>query len=103
MRNLFQETHASFKNFHRALCARFGYVHDEREWQRDQVSLEEHIAGQVDRLRQALAECTESLEGEFIQKYHGQKPEDMHPVTRRDYDRDMAEIEGYKAISKESP
>ncbi|WP_207285167.1 hypothetical protein [Pseudomonas sp. FW300-N2A2] len=103
MRNLFQETHASFKNFHRALCARFGYVHDERDWQRDQVSLEEHIAGQIDRLRQALAGCTESLAGEFIQKYQGQQPDDMHPVTRRDYDRDMAEIEGYKAISKESP
>lgn len=38
----------------------------------------------------------------MLQKYHGQKPEDMHPVTRRDYDRDMAEVEGYKALSKES-
>lgn len=34
----------SFKNFHRQLCERFGYAHDEVEWQRDQVSLIEHIA-----------------------------------------------------------
>jgi len=52
-------------------------------------------------LRKALSECTASLEGEMLQKYHGKKPEDMHPVTRRDYDRDMAEINGYKALSKE--
>jgi hypothetical protein len=142
MRNLFQETHASFKNFHRSLCTRFGYAHDERDWQRDQMSLEEHIAGQmralkaentkllgrirsmidqttplvpvpgdpmwsrritIDELRKALAECTASLEGEVLQKYHGQQPDDMHPVTRRSYDRDMAEIDGYKAISKETP
>lgn len=55
----------------------------------------------IDELRKALAECTASLEGEVLQKFHGQKPEDMHPVTRREYDRDMAEINGYKALSKE--
>lgn len=37
----------AFKNFHRALCARFKYSHDEKDWRRDQVSLEEHIAKQV--------------------------------------------------------
>ncbi|UWF46897.1 hypothetical protein NYP20_16230 [Pseudomonas sp. N3-W] len=37
---------ASFKNFHRSLCARFGYFHDDIDWQRDQMSLEEHIATQ---------------------------------------------------------
>ncbi|RVD77074.1 hypothetical protein [Pseudomonas koreensis] len=57
--------------------------------------------GVLGKLGVALAECTASLEGEVLQKYHGQKPEDMHPVTRREYDRDMAEIEGYKALSKE--
>lgn len=35
---------ASFKNFHRLLCERFGYTHDEKDWQRDQLSLIEHIA-----------------------------------------------------------
>jgi ribosomal protein S14 len=33
-----------FKNFHRLLCERFGYVHDEKDWERDQLSLIEHIA-----------------------------------------------------------
>jgi hypothetical protein len=33
-----------FKNFHRALCERFEYVHDEKDWKRDQLSLIEHIA-----------------------------------------------------------
>lgn len=37
----------SFKNFHRQLCERFGYGHDEVDWQRDQVSLIEHIAKQA--------------------------------------------------------
>lgn len=37
-------TEHEFKNFHRSLCERFGYVHDEIDWKRDQVSLEEWIA-----------------------------------------------------------
>ncbi|WP_411835647.1 hypothetical protein ACLBNB_19935 [Pseudomonas chlororaphis subsp. aurantiaca] len=37
---------AGFKNFHRSLCERFGYYHDDIDWQRDQASLEEHIAAQ---------------------------------------------------------
>jgi hypothetical protein len=37
-------TPAKFKNFHRMLCERFGYTHDEQFWWRDQVSLMEHIA-----------------------------------------------------------
>jgi hypothetical protein len=36
-----------FKNFHRLLCERFGYPHDERDWKRDQVSLMEHIAALI--------------------------------------------------------
>lgn len=36
-----------FKSFHRMLCKRFGYTHDEAFWWRDQVSLMEFIAGQV--------------------------------------------------------
>lgn len=35
---------AEFKNFHRLLCERFGYGHDNLDWQRDQLSLIEHIA-----------------------------------------------------------
>jgi len=41
---------ASFKNFHRALCERFGYVHDEKDWERDQVSLIEYIWGELKHL-----------------------------------------------------
>lgn len=35
----------AFKNFHRNLCNRFGYFHDDENWERDLCSLEEHIAG----------------------------------------------------------
>lgn len=35
---------SEFKNFHRLLCARFGYGHDEHDWHRDQLSLIEWIA-----------------------------------------------------------
>ena len=38
------ESDAEFKNFHKLLCGRFGYVHDEKDWRRDQLSLIEHIA-----------------------------------------------------------
>lgn len=46
------DTHA-FKNFHRALCDRFGYSHDERDWRRDQVSLIEWIAAQTSEQAQS--------------------------------------------------
>jgi hypothetical protein len=56
---------ADFKNFHRSLCDRFGYTHDEKDWRRDLVSLEEHIAKKIevpsivlevlDELRRAIA------------------------------------------------
>lgn len=36
-----------FKNFHKNLCKRFGYQHDEVDWKRDQASLEEHIANRI--------------------------------------------------------
>lgn len=36
-----------FKNFHRLLCERFNCVHDEVDWQRDQLSLIEWIAEQM--------------------------------------------------------
>ncbi|WP_155648315.1 hypothetical protein [Burkholderia cepacia] len=40
------DTH-QFKSFHRQLCERFDYVHDEVDWRRDQVSLIEWIANEV--------------------------------------------------------
>ena len=57
----------------------------------------EKLSAEIEALRKGLAECATSLEGEMLQKYGGKKPEDMHPVTRRDYDRDMAELAGYRA------
>lgn len=38
------DVEAEFKNFHKNLCDRFGYVHDDVDWRRDQASLEEFIA-----------------------------------------------------------
>lgn len=70
---------------------RIGDRHDALEAERDQLKAENEV------LRKGLAECATSLEGEMLQKFGGQKPEDMHPVTRRDYDRDMAELAGYRA------
>ncbi|WP_186214827.1 hypothetical protein [Burkholderia gladioli] len=49
---------ADFKNFHRLLCERFGYVHDEVDWQRDQLSLIEHIARQLGERKPAPFECS---------------------------------------------
>jgi len=57
----------------------------------------EKLNAEIEVLHKGLSECATSLEGEMLQKYHGQKLEDMHPVTRRDYDRDMAELADYRA------
>lgn len=65
--------------------------------ERDQLKAENEA------LRTALSECIASLAGEMNQKYAGQKPEDMHPVTLRDYHRDIAELAGYRAaMAKEA-
>lgn len=61
------------------------------EIERDQLKAENEA------LRNALAACINSLKGEMLQKFGGQLPEDMHPVTRREYDRDVAELYGYRA------
>lgn len=71
-----KQAEAGFKNFHRSLCERFGYYHDEIDWQRDQVSLEDHIAtqfshvnaenaalrGQVESLQRAAGQLQEQVE-----------------------------------------
>lgn len=41
------QIYGEFKNFHRRLCARFGYAHDDIHFRRDLVSLEEAIASKV--------------------------------------------------------
>ena len=49
-----EQEQASFENFHRSLCERFGYVHDPVDWKRDQVSLIEHIASLIPAWRRDL-------------------------------------------------
>jgi hypothetical protein len=44
-----------FKHFHRTLCERVGYVHDDRDWQRDQLSLIEWIAAAIPNATSASA------------------------------------------------
>lgn len=64
-----------FKNFHRQLCERFGYEHDEKDWRRDQISLIEHIAVKLSRAdgtaAKAVDEILEQLEGPdpFAERY----------------------------------
>lgn len=48
------------------------------------------LKAELKALRLSLETCADELEGQVIQCYHGQPVEDMHPVTRRSYDRDMA-------------
>ena len=55
------------------------------------------VKAECEGLRVALMECSDSLHGEMLQKFGGQLPDDMHPVTRREYDRDMAEVAEYRA------
>lgn len=64
---------------------------------RTACNVRNRLINEGEELRKALAECGDSLQGEMLQKFGGQLPEDMHPVTRRDYDRDMAELAGYRA------
>ena len=59
------------------------------------------LKAEMEVLRKALESCAEELAAEVICKHGGQKLEDMHPVTRRLYDRDMAPvIEARAAMGK---
>ncbi|UEH06323.1 hypothetical protein [Pseudomonas sp. HN8-3] len=57
----------------------------------------DQLKTEKEALRNALMECTNYLQGEMLQKFGGQLPEDMYPLTRREYDRDIAEVSGYRA------
>lgn len=69
-----KQAEASFKNFHRSLCERFGYYHDEIDWQRDQVSLEEHIATQFSHISAENAALR--MQVESLQRGAGQLQEE---------------------------
>jgi hypothetical protein len=62
-----------------------------------------HQLAEIEGLRKALEDCADSLHAEMLQKLHGELPENMHPVTRREYDRDMAELAGYRALLSKEP
>ncbi|WP_296271766.1 ead/Ea22-like family protein [Pseudomonas sp. UBA6323] len=55
------------------------------------------LAAELANVKRQLSDCADSLHGEMLQKYHGQDPADMHPVTRQEYQRDMDELSGYRA------
>ena len=55
-----QDSDHEFKNFHRSLCERFGYVHDEKDWKRDLISLEEWIAKKVQPQQEPVAWMTKT-------------------------------------------
>lgn len=69
-----EQLKAGFKNFHRNLCERFGYYHDEIYWQRDQVSLEEHIATQFSHVNAENAALRGQVEA--LQRGAGQLQEE---------------------------
>lgn len=52
---------AAFKNFHRNLCKRFDYFHDDVHWRRDLASLEEHIAKGTGAAAQAAMRTLQNL------------------------------------------
>jgi len=78
------ELKASFKNFHRSLCERFGYYHDEIDWQRDQVSLEEHIATQFNHVSAESGALRGQVEA--VQRGAGQLQEE-NEALRKDAER----------------
>ena len=77
----------------------YGEDGSERTYYGDQAAITAMTAlvFEAEALRNALTECADSLHGEMLQKFGGQLPDDMHTVTRREYDRDMAEAAGYRA------
>lgn len=73
-----KQAEAGFKNFHRSLCERFGYFHDEIDWQRDQVSLEEHIATQFSHVTAENAALR--MQVESLQRGAGQLQEEIEAL-----------------------
>lgn len=66
------------------------------DWVWSLKSERDQLKAENEALRKALSECIQSLAEEMLQNYQ-QKPEDMHPSTRRRYDLEMEELAGYRA------
>jgi len=75
-----KQAEAGFKSFHRSLCERFGYYHDEIDWQRDQVSLEEHIATQFNHVNAENAALRGQVQA--LQRGAGQLQEQNEALTK---------------------
>ncbi|MGS0546054.1 hypothetical protein ACU8WE_26230 [Pseudomonas parakoreensis] len=75
-----EQMKAGFKNFHRSLCERFGYFHDEADWQRDQLSLEEHIATQFSHVSAENAALRGQVEA--LQRGAGQLQEENEALRK---------------------
>ncbi|AJO79393.1 hypothetical protein [Pseudomonas sp. MRSN 12121] len=84
LRKRIDQLQVDFKSFHRSLCERFGYFHDEADWQRDQVSLEEHIAAQFAHVSAENGALRSQLEG--VQRGAGQLQEEVKAL-RKDAER----------------
>lgn len=54
--------------------------------------LVEQLRSENAKLKEVLSDCVTSLHSEMLGKYGGQNPEDMHPVTRREYEREVLEM-----------
>ncbi|CAB3928207.1 hypothetical protein LMG26858_06174 [Achromobacter anxifer] len=65
---------AEYRNFHRSLCTRFGYGHDEVHFRRDLVSLEEAIAAKVTAPAAGDARAVDPLQGaaDWLVQAHSQ-------------------------------
>jgi len=74
------QLNAGFKNFHRSLCERFGYYHDDIDWQRDQVSLEEHIAAQFGHVSAENSSLRSQMEA--VQRGAGQLAEENEALRK---------------------
>lgn len=74
-----------------------------KHWQNESNNVQVLLAeiallkAENEALRKSLTDCADSLHAEMLHKFVGQLPDDMHPVTRREYDRDMTEVAGYLA------
>lgn len=63
------DTSQSFKNFHRRLCERFGYHHDEKDWRRDQLSLELWISSQLAEAKRHAKVLADAMSEEVLDGY----------------------------------
>lgn len=90
------DTHA-FKNFHQRLCERFDYVHDERDWRRDLVSLEEWIAKRVQD-----AKAQPAGEREAFEAWAGRVYRNAPSYTKRDYALGFAAWQAARASQAEA-